>query len=67
MILKTLIDNLNTIDKRTLEYAADNNIAQFVKVGDGKFIGVYAERVPHLVAEQTAGVWSYGTIKGGSK
>ena len=63
MILKKVIDNLNSVDKRTLEYAAENNIAQFVKIGNGKFIGVFAERVPHLQSEQTTGVWSFGTIR----
>lgn len=63
MTLKTMIDSLNSVDKKTLEYAAENNIAQFVKVSDNTYIGVFAERVPHLNQQQTVGVWSYGTIK----
>lgn len=64
MILKTLIDNLNSVDRRTLEYAAEHNIAQFIKIGEDKYIGVYAERIPQLKREQNVGIWSYGTTKG---
>jgi len=63
-MLKAVIDNLNSVDRSTLEYAAKHNIAQFVKLGNGKYVGVYAERVPNLQTESSAGNWSYGTIKG---
>lgn len=63
-MLKKLIDGLNSVDRKTLEYAADHGVAHFVKISNNRYIGVYAERVPQLTATETAGNWSQGTIKG---
>ena len=63
-MLKSLIDGLNSVDRKTLEYASNHGVSHFVKIESNKYIGVFAEQVPQLSAIQTAGNWSYGTIKG---
>jgi len=61
-MIRDVIDALSPLERKTLEYAADNNIAQFIKLDEGKFVAVYVERMPHLKIEEQAGVWAYGSM-----
>ena len=63
----TMRDRLNalTIDQqRQLQYAFEQQFSQHVSIGDGKFVGVNVQQVPNLQILESAGTWSYGTIKG---
>ena len=65
-MIKDVLDNLQDDQRRQLFYAFDHEFAQHVVLPDNKFVGVNVVD-PHLVAEESAGVWTYGTIKGGTE
>ena len=65
--MKTMRDRLNDLtveQQRQLQYAFEQQFAQYVEIGDGKFVGVNVKSIPHLEILESAGTWSYGRIKG---
>ena len=42
--------------------AFEQEFAQFVEVGEGKFLAVNADNIKHLRILESAGAWSYGDI-----
>ena len=65
--MQTMRDRLNALSmdqQRQLQYAFENQFAQFIEVGDSKFVGVGVEHIKHLEITESAGTWSYGNIKG---
>jgi len=60
-------DRLNALtieQQRQLQYAFEQQFAQYVDVGDKKFVGVNVQHIAHLKILESAGAWSYGEIKG---
>ena len=43
-------------------YAFENEFAQYIELGNSKFVGVNVEPLTNLRILEAAGVWSYGTI-----
>jgi hypothetical protein len=54
---------LDTKDRRQLMYAFNEEIAQYVELGDGYFLGVHVEPLQNLETIDQAGAWSYGRIR----
>lgn len=65
--IKSVLDSLSTAQRKQLMYAFENEFAQFIKLPEGKFIGVYVRPIKHLKVEASAGNWYYGTIMKGEK
>lgn len=63
MSIRDILTALTPAEKATLDYAREYGISQFVRYGNGKFIGVNAERISYLSIEEKAGDWAIGTIK----
>jgi len=63
-MLRAVLDNLLDEERRQLNYAFENEMAQFVPLPQGKYIGVNAQHIKHLEPVETVGAWSYGNIKG---
>ena len=64
MTMRDRLNSLTVDQQRQLQYAFEQSFAQFVEVGDGKFVGVNVAPVAHLEITESAGAWSYGNIKG---
>ena len=60
--MRDRLNNLSIDQQRQLQYAFENQFAQYVEIGNGKFVGVGVQNVKHLKIEEAAGTWSYGTI-----
>ena len=43
-------------------YAFEEEIAQYIELGDGTFLGVNVDCLKNLEILETAGVWAYGRI-----
>lgn len=63
-MIKETLDRLKPEERRLLMYAFENEFAQYVSLPGNKFLGVNAHSIKHLKIEETAGKWSFGTIKG---
>ncbi len=59
--VKEVLDGLNDSDRRTLDYAFENNMSQFIRLANGKFVGVNIGHLSHLTPEIKTGKWVYGT------
>ena len=62
--MRDRLNNLSIDHQRQLQYAFEQQFSQFVEIGDSKFVGVNVKHIAHLQIEESAGTWSYGTIKG---
>ena len=62
--MRDRLGNLSLEQQRQLQYAFEQQFAQYVEVGADKFVGVNVQHIAHLQIEESAGTWSYGTIKG---
>ena len=60
MTIREQLAKLNVEDSRLLHYAFDHDIGQYIKLPDGKFVGVNVEHVVHLQPLEVVGKWSYG-------
>ena len=61
MILKSVLDRLETKDRDRLMHAFECHFSQAVNLPNNKFIGVNITH-PHFHIEEQVGLWSYGTI-----
>jgi len=59
-MLKQVIANLSTQDKKQLLCALESGIAQFIELEDAMFIGVNVEGLKQLTILESIGAWSYG-------
>mgnify|MGYP007025393653 CR=1 FL=1 len=65
--VKNVMDNLDSDQRQVLMHAFNNELPQFVKLPKGQFIGVNIRgNYPNLKIESEVGVWSIGTINGGT-
>ena len=64
MILKSLLDNLKPEQRAKLMHAFNQGFSQHVELDNNKFVGVNINQ-SHFKIEESAGDWSYGTIKKG--
>jgi hypothetical protein len=66
MSVKDVLDGLSAEQKSQLMVAFNAELPQFIKLEEGKFIGVNVtpDKYPNLKIEQSTGVWSIGTING---
>lgn len=58
--IKEVLDNLNDSDRRTLDYAFENNMSHFIRLPKGGFVGVNIGHLTYLVPQIKTGRWSYG-------
>lgn len=58
--IKEILDKLSDTDRRTLDYAFENGMSQFVRLPHGRFIGVNIAYLSYLNPTLKAGKWSYG-------
>jgi hypothetical protein len=59
--IKELLDELSEEERRTLNYAFENLLAQYVLLPDGRYIGVHLDGHPGLSEpDMRAGLWSSG-------
>ncbi len=63
-MIKQLLDKLKHEERRQLMYAFEHQVSQYIELPDGKYLGVNTQHIKHLQAEEVAGSWSYGIIKG---
>jgi len=64
MTIKEVLDRLSDEQRRQLNYAFESEVAHYIELADGKFVGVNIERLKHLDVQINTGVWSIGKIKG---
>ena len=64
--IREILDSIGPQDRATLRYAFQNNIAQYVVLPDGRYLGVYAHRIPYLQQDPqlTVEPWSVGIVRG---
>ena len=61
-MIKELINLLPVQQRKQLMFAFEQNTYQIITLDDDKFLGVNVADVAHLVVEETAGAFSYGSI-----
>lgn len=54
---------LSAKDRRQLMYAFNEELAQYIELDDGHFLGVHVEPLRNLEILDQAGAWFYGRIK----
>jgi hypothetical protein len=60
--IKELLDELTEEERRTLNYAFENLLAQYILMPDGRYIGVHLDGHPGLSEpDMRAGMWSSGS------
>lgn len=64
MSIKETLDKLPNEQRRQLMYAFEHGFEQFIKLPDGKFIGVNVAPIKHLEVTESAGNWAIGNVKG---
>lgn len=62
--MRDRLNNLSLEQQRQLQYAFEQQFAQYVEIGSNKFVGVNVQHIAHLQILESAGSWSYGTVKG---
>jgi len=62
MMLKSVLDSLEKLDKDRMIYAFNNHFGQYVLLLNNKFIAVNLIS-NNFIVEERSGVWTYGTIK----
>ena len=55
MSIREHLNNLSTDKQRQLQYAFEQQFAQYVETGDGHFVGVNVTPIKHLRIEESAG------------
>jgi len=63
VMLRQALDNLDPVQRRQLMYAFEQEIAQYIELDGGIFIGVNVDVLNNLEIEEQSGVWAYGRIK----
>ena len=63
MTIKSTLDKLPPEQKKQLMYAFEHELAQYVPIDNGNFIGVNVDPIKHLKVTERAGVWAIGEIK----
>jgi hypothetical protein len=62
--LRTLIKELSPENRKLLMYAFEEQIPQYVSVGNGIIVGVYLQENPLIKIIESAGAWSKGELSG---
>lgn len=58
--IREVIDSLPDLERRTLDYAFENGMSHFVRLPNGKYIGVNIAFLSYLKPTLKTGKWSYG-------
>ena len=61
-MIKEILDNLGSEERRKLIYAFDNGFGQYVELPDNKFVGVNIKSIANLKITEQVGCWSCGRI-----
>lgn len=61
--IKEIFDRLTPDEKARLNYSFEYGISQFVKLENGRYIGVNTQHVAFLQPESVSGKWSIGHVK----
>lgn len=59
-MIKDILNDLDDKERRLLMYAFENDLAQYIDLGDGKYVGVNTSQIKHLEPIEVAGLWAYG-------
>ena len=62
-MLREALDNLSINLKRQLLLALEQGIAQYVRIGEDRYIGVNVAGLRQQEIIESIGDWSYGRIK----
>lgn len=57
-----ILQSLTEKQRKTLYYALEHGISQYVVYNSTRFIGVFADHISNLQIDETQGSWSIGTI-----
>lgn len=65
--IKQILDSLKPEEKARLMLAFEHGVSQYVKMSDGRYIGVYLQPLAHLTPDpkMCAGAWSVGAVADG--
>lgn len=63
-MIKRILARLTDQERSQLMTAFEGMFEQYIELPDGKFIGVNVRPIKGLLIEESAGVWSYGTVLG---
>jgi len=64
-MLRELLKQLSPRQMQQLRYAHEQEMAQYIELDGGIFVGVYVEPIKHLVIEEQTGVWACGKVSHG--
>ena len=63
-MIKKILARLTDQQRSQLMTAFEGQFEQYIILHNGKFIGVNVRPIKGLLIEESAGVWSYGSILG---
>lgn len=61
-MIRDLLKSLSPTDYKQLRYAHENDIAQYIVLDGGIFVGVHVEPLSNLEILEQVGAWSYGKV-----
>lgn len=62
-MLRELIKKLTDVQLKQLKCAFEQDIAQYIELDDGIFVGVNVEPLTNLEIEEQSGDWACGRVK----
>ena len=62
-MIRDVLNKLPKKQHRQLMYAFEVGVSQYIELAGKKFVGVNLKGVPNLTTEESAGAWSYGTVR----
>ena len=62
-MIRDLLEKISALDRQELIYALEEEIAQYIELDGGIFIGVNVEPLQHLIIEEQTGAWACGKVK----
>ena len=62
-MIRELLKSLSQTDYKLLRYAHENDIAQYIVLDGGIFVGVNVEPLRNLEILEQVGSWAYGKVR----
>lgn len=62
-MIKQLLEQLLPAQRKQLMYAFEQEIAQYIELDGGIFVGVHVAFLTNLIVEEESGVWACGRIQ----
>lgn len=61
--IREILDSLPEDDRRLLDFCFNSDIANYIVLDNGYYVGVYCDRIPTLgLPELQSGVWCVGKL-----